>query len=89
MDERKKIVIINDDVDLCLLMKAYFLRNNYDAYTAHTFIDAIPLAKECQPNIILLTSAICPNREEAIKKIKEVVPAAEIIIDGLPIQSRF
>jgi DNA-binding response OmpR family regulator len=69
MNERKKVLIIEDEVDLCLLLKTYFLRKNYGVYIAHTFNDAIPIAKACQPDIILLRTAICQNPQEDIKKL--------------------
>ncbi len=78
----RKVLIIDDDADLCLLMKTYFLRKNFEVCMAHTSSDALATAKVCQPEFIFLTTAVCQNPQEDIKKIKEVVPAAEIILDG-------
>ena len=36
MMSRKKIVIIDDEEDLCHLMKTYFLELNHDVFLANT-----------------------------------------------------
>ena len=33
---KKKILIIDDDMDMCLLLSKFLTRNGYDAETAHT-----------------------------------------------------
>ena len=85
MEKRKTVFIIDDGVDLCLLMKAYFLRKNYEVYIAHTFYDAFQRVEVYQPEIIFLSTAACRNPDENIKQLKEAVPAAEIIVDKFDI----
>lgn len=82
MSDRKSILIIDDEVDLCMLMRAYYLRKNYIVFVAHQFYEALGLAKDHNPNIILLDFATCRNVQEDIKKLKEAAPDAEIIIIG-------
>jgi DNA-binding response OmpR family regulator len=82
MNPRKKILIIDEEVDLCLLMKAYFLRKNYEVYISHSCHEALSLANDCQPNIIFLPIASCQNQEKDIEKIREAFPDAEIIINN-------
>jgi DNA-binding response OmpR family regulator len=89
MNERRKIFMIDDEVDLCLLMKTYFLRKNYEVFIAHTFDDALPRVIQCQPDIICLTTAICRDPEGDIKRLKEAAPDAEIILDDFQKRNRF
>lgn len=51
---RKKVLIIDDEVDLCLLMKTYFLRKNYEVYIAHTLGDGISRLDELIPDYLFI-----------------------------------
>jgi DNA-binding NtrC family response regulator len=50
----KKVLIIDDEVDFCLLLKAYLTRHNYDVYYAHTLTAGVEQAKKIGPEIIFL-----------------------------------
>ena len=54
MRMRKKVLIIDDEVDLCLLMKAYFLRKNYEVYIAHTLTDGMSRLQEVAPDYLFI-----------------------------------
>lgn len=82
MNDRKRILIIGADVDLCLLMKVYFLRKNCEVFISHTCIDAIRRMEEIKPHTIFLSSAACQNRKDEIAKISALAPGAEIVIDN-------
>jgi DNA-binding response OmpR family regulator len=88
MSERKKVFIIDDEVDLCLLMKTYFLRKHYAVSIAHLFSDALPQVKESQPDFIFITTTVCQNPEEDMQTLKAAAPFAEIrlIKSGQPNQ---
>ena len=82
MEKRKRVFIIDDEVDLCLLMKAYFLRKNCEVYIAHSFDGALARVKEYEPDLIFLSTEVCPNQEENIKQLKNAVPGVEIRINN-------
>lgn len=50
----KKVLIIDDEVDFCLLLKAYLTRHNYEVHYAHTLTAGIEQAKKVAPEIIFL-----------------------------------
>ena len=54
MMDRKKVLIIDDEVDLCLLMKTYFLRKNYEVYIAHTLNDGLSRLNEITPDYLFI-----------------------------------
>jgi DNA-binding NtrC family response regulator len=54
MAMRKKVLIIDDEVDLCLLMKSYFLRKNYEVHIAHTLHDGLRRLKEITPDYLFI-----------------------------------
>ncbi|HEY1114899.1 MAG TPA: response regulator [Chitinophagaceae bacterium] len=51
---RKKVLIIDDEVDLCLLMKSYFLRKNYEVHIAHTLQDGMKRLNEIVPDYLFI-----------------------------------
>lgn len=54
MQQRKKVIIIDDEVDLCLLMKTYLSRKNYDVYVFHTLKEGIAQVPRILPDILFL-----------------------------------
>jgi two-component system, OmpR family, response regulator len=50
----KKVLIIDDEVDFCLLLKAYLIRHNYDVYYSHTLSTGVEQAKKISPDIVFL-----------------------------------
>ncbi len=54
MDNRKKVLIIDDEIDLCLLLKSYFVRKNYDVYLSHTLEDGLSFLNTLKPSIVFL-----------------------------------
>lgn len=51
---RKKVLIIDDEIDLCHLLKSYFLRNNYEVYLSHTLEQGLSFLKALKPDIVFL-----------------------------------
>jgi two-component system OmpR family response regulator len=51
---RKKIVIIDDEEDLCHLMKTYFLDLNHDVYLANTLSAGLSLIEEVSPDVLFI-----------------------------------
>jgi DNA-binding NtrC family response regulator len=54
MQAKKKVLIIDDEIDLCHLLKSYFLRNNYEVYLSHTLEQGLSFIKTLQPEIVFL-----------------------------------
>lgn len=54
MEARKKVLIIDDEVDLCLLMKSYFSRKNYEVSIAYTLNDGMKRLHEVSPDYLFI-----------------------------------
>lgn len=54
MQERRKVLIIDDEIDLCLLLKSYFVRRNYEVYLSHTMHEGISFLRSLKPDIVFL-----------------------------------
>jgi DNA-binding NtrC family response regulator len=54
MMSRKKIVIIDDEEDLCHLMKSYFLELDHDVFLANTLGRGLTLIREVSPDVVFI-----------------------------------
>ncbi len=54
MRDKKKVLIIDDEVDLCLLLKTYLNRKNYEVYYSHTLKEGMNQFKQVVPDILFL-----------------------------------
>lgn len=50
----KRVLIVDDEVDLCMLIKGYLSKKNYEVYTAHTLSDGFQFLETISPDILLL-----------------------------------
>lgn len=67
---REKLLILEDEVDLCLLVKQYLVRKNFEVYISHTISDALSRAKEINPDFIIVSAPFIhsPYCIEALQK---------------------
>jgi DNA-binding NtrC family response regulator len=54
MSPLKKILIVDDEKDLCLLLKIYFTRKKYQVAVANTLKDGMQQLEQWHPDILFL-----------------------------------
>lgn len=54
MLDQRSVLIIDDESDLCQLLKSYLTRKDYDVHIAHTIEDGMSIVKTLQPGMIFL-----------------------------------
>lgn len=50
----RKILIVDDEVDLCMLMQSYLRAMGHDVYVASTLYDGIKKIEHLKPDVIFL-----------------------------------
>ncbi len=76
---KKKIVIIDDEEDLCHLMKTYFLELNYDVFLANTLKSGLSLMKEVSPDVLFIDNNLPDGLGwEKMPYLLEKYPACKI-----------
>jgi DNA-binding NtrC family response regulator len=50
----KKILIIDDEIDSCHLLKTYLTDMNYEVHLAHTLASGLALLKEVTPDVMFI-----------------------------------
>lgn len=54
MTNKKKILIIDDEQDLCLLLKSYFVKKSYEVHSASTLQEGLQQMQQLKPDILFL-----------------------------------
>lgn len=54
MNEKKKVLIIDDEIDLGQLLKSYFYRNNFEVHVCHNLHEGLDSVKSLHPNILFI-----------------------------------
>lgn len=77
----KKILIIEDDVSFCLMMKTFLTKKGFEVFNAFSFKEATTILNDQQLDLVL-TDVRLPDSDgiEILKYIKEVNPAIQVIL---------
>jgi len=76
-----KILVIDDDVDMCLLLKRFLGKNGYEVTLAHNGKKALEELDNGEPNLVLCDFRLEDiDGKELLIKIKERYPRTPVII---------
>lgn len=76
-----KILIIEDDVSFCLMMKTFLTKKGFEVYAAFTFKEAEELLSEKDVDLVL-TDVRLPDSDgvEILRYIKKIDPRIQVIL---------
>jgi two-component system, OmpR family, response regulator len=76
---KKKVVIIDDEEDLCHLMKTYLVELDYDVYLAYTLNSGMNLLKQVSPDVLFIDNNLPDGLGwEKMGYLKEQFPQCKI-----------
>lgn len=76
-----KILVIDDDVDMCLLLKRFLTKNSYEVTLAHNGKKAVEELDNNEPDLVLCDFRLEDmDGKELLIKIKERYPRTPVII---------
>ncbi len=76
-----KILVIDDDVDMCLLLKRFLTKNGYETVLAHNGKKAVEALENIEPDLVLCDFRLEDmDGKELLIKIKEKYPSVPVII---------
>ena len=53
-NDMKRVLIVDDEIDLCSMIKIFLTKKNYEVYTAHTLSDGFKKMNSIVPDALLL-----------------------------------
>lgn len=77
----QKILVIDDDTDICLLLRRFLSKNNYEVAIAHDGSTGLALLQEFKPDLIMTDFRLGDTDGGTILlKIKEIFPFVPVLI---------
>lgn len=78
---KQKILVIDDDTDMCLLLKQFLSRNEYDVQTAHNGRTGLETLYAFKPDLVMTDFRLGDvDGGELLVRIKEKFPKVPVII---------
>jgi len=77
----KKVLIIDDEVDLCLMIRQFLRKRNYDVHIAHTLNDGLSHLNAITPDVLFLDNNLPDGLGwDSAASILNDNPAAELTL---------
>lgn len=78
---KKKLLLVDDEVEICEFLKSFFEDRDYQVATAHSGFQAIEQVESFKPDVVLLDIQM-PEMDglNALRKIKEKYPRVKVIM---------
>lgn len=78
---KKRVLIIDDEVDFCLLMQFYLSKKNCEVSISHTLHDGLGLVQNKNPDIVILDNNLPDGLGwPAAKNILETKPGVHLFL---------
>lgn len=79
---KKRILVIDDDVDMCLLLSRFLTKNDYEVETANTSQKGIDKFKEQKFDVVLCDYRLGDKSDgkEVLKELKKIDPKIIVLI---------
>jgi two-component system OmpR family response regulator len=78
---KKKVLIVDDEEELCMLMELVLERQHFLSKSMHTLHDAMGVIKDLEPDYIFLDNHLPDGKGvNFIKEMKELYPGVKIVM---------
>ena len=79
---RKKLLVVDNEAEVCNFVKMFFERRGFRVLRAHGASEAVSLAKEHQPHIILLDVRMKQSEDgiSVLPKIRHASPQSKVLM---------
>ncbi len=77
----KRVLIVDDEIDLCLMIKVFLTKKNYEVHTAHTIKEGVSLINSVMPDSLLLDNNLPDGMGWSMaEKLRETYPDMHITL---------
>jgi len=77
----RKVVIIDDEKDLCLLIKSFLLQHELIVFTSHSLRDGLQMIQDIQPDILIMDNNLPDGSGwDHLNLIRGQLPHCKIIL---------
>lgn len=77
----KKLLVVDDEEEICDFLKAFFEEREFDVHTAHSGAQALDSVKSASPQVVLLDVHM-PGMDgmSVLRQIKQGYPGVKVIM---------
>jgi DNA-binding NtrC family response regulator len=80
MNDKRKVLIIDDEIDLGQLLKGYFSRNNFEVYVYQNLHEGFAIIKTLCPDILFIDNNFPEgNGWESVPQLAKDYPSLHIV----------
>ncbi|RAW01771.1 response regulator [Pseudochryseolinea flava] len=77
----RKVVIIDDEQDLCLLIKSFLLQRDLLVFTAHSLVDGLKMIRDIVPDILIMDNNLPDGSGwDNLNLVRGIIPNCKIIL---------
>ena len=77
----KRVLIVDDEIDLCVMIKLFLTKKNYEVYMAHTLSDGLKKMHSILPDSLLLDNNLPDGMGwNFAENIQQTYPAMHITL---------
>src|SRR6185295_17721119 len=77
----KRVLIVDDEVDLCMVLKQFLTKRNYEVHVAHTLSEGMDLLNNLKPDTLMLDNNLPDGRGwDLAAEIRKKYPAMSITL---------
>jgi two-component system OmpR family response regulator len=81
MTTLRKVLIIDDEKDLCHLMKSFLSQMEYEVFTSYTLREGLRMVKDVSPDILFIDNNLPDGLGwDAVGVIRSALPKCRIIL---------
>jgi two-component system OmpR family response regulator len=81
MTTLRKVLIIDDEKDLCHLMKSFLSQMEYEVFTSYTLHDGLQMVNDVTPDILFIDNNLPDGLGwDAVGVIRSTLPKCRIIL---------
>lgn len=80
--EKRRLLVVDNEIEICNFVKMFFEMRGFKVYSAYDGEEALKVAADKQPQIILLDVNMKTEEDgfEALPKLKKILPDAKILL---------
>ena len=78
---KPKVLIVDDEIDFCMIMKGYFTRKHFEVFLAYTLQSGLFLLDEAKPDILFLDNNLPDGQDwKYVEQIVEKTPHLKVYL---------
>jgi two-component system, NtrC family, response regulator AtoC len=80
MNQKTRVLIVDDDMAMAKYLAAHLTRRNFEVTVASTDQEALRIFRSIDPMLVLLDTAMSPAEAVVLERLKQIKPTVSIVV---------